>query len=245
MPDSLESKVAIVTGSTSGIGEATARALDSAGASVVVNSARSVGAGERVAADLQSAIYVQADIAKEPDARRLIDETIRHYGRLDVLVNNAGTTVKIPHGDLEAVTPEIWHRILDVNVVGTWSVTTAAVAHLRASANASIVNITSVAGVRPTGSSVPYAVSKAALNHMTALLAKVLGPEIRVNAVAPGLVDTPWTAEWEVERAAVQSRAPLARTATADDVAEAVMALLTSSYQTGTVVLVDGGLSLA
>jgi ketoreductase RED2 len=244
MAGHLAGKVALVTGSASGIGEATARALDDEGASVVVHSVRSVEAGEALASQLHNACYVQADISAEADARRLVATAVQHYGRLDILVNNAGTTVKIPHRDLEAVTGEVWHEILDVNVIGTWNVTVAAVPHLRQSGDGNVVIVSSLAGLRPTGSSIPYAVSKAALNHMTRLLANVLGPEIRVNAVAPGLVDTPWTAEWELERAFVQKMAPLARSATAGDIAEAVLGLVRSRYQTGDITLVDGGLHL-
>lgn len=244
MSDYLQGKVVLVTGSSSGIGEATARAFDAEGATVVVNSARSVEAGRALAARLENASYVQADIAVEADARRLVETAVERHGRLDILVNNAGTTVKIPHRDLEAVTPEVWRQIFEVNVIGTWSVTTAAVPHLRASGDGCVVNVTSLAGVRPTGSSIPYAVSKAALNHLTRLLANVLGPAIRVNAVAPGLVDTPWTADWERERGFVQSTAPLARSASPDDVADVVLGVARARYQTGDVVLVDGGLHL-
>jgi ketoreductase RED2 len=244
MTGQLAGKVALVTGSASGIGEATARALDAAGASVVVNSVRSVEAGEELASQLTSACYVQADIGEEADARRLVASAVGHFGRLDILVNNAGTTVKIPHRDLDAVTGEVWREILAVNVIGTWNVTVAAVPHLRGSGDGNVVIVSSLAGLRPTGSSIPYAVSKAALNHMTLLLANVLGPEIRVNAVAPGLVDTPWTADWELERAFVEKMAPLQRSATGADVAEVVLGLVRARYQTGVVALVDGGLHL-
>jgi ketoreductase RED2 len=240
----LAGKVAIVTGSSSGIGEAVARSLAAEGASVVVNSAKSVEAGERVAAELPDATYVQADVADEGAARRLVDAAVATYGRLDVLVNNAGTTVLIPHHDLDAATPDVWRRIFDVNVVGTWQVTVAALPHLRASGAGSVVNVTSLAGVRQTGSSIPYAASKAALNHLTRLLANVVGPEVRVNAVAPGLVDTPWTADWDTVREVVRSSAPLQRSGTPEDVAEVVLGLVRSAYTTGQVVVVDGGLGL-
>ena len=241
---SLQGKVALVTGSSSGIGEAVARSLAAEGASVVVNSARSVEAGKRVAGELPDASYVQADVADEGSARELVDATVATYGRLDVLVNNAGTTVVIPHHDLEAVTPDVWRRILDVNVIGTWQVTVAALPHLRASGAGSIVNVTSLAGVRQTGSSIPYAASKAALNHLTRLLANVVGPDVRVNAVAPGLVDTPWTADWDTVREVVRSSAPLQRSGRPDDIAEVVLALVGSGYVTGQVIVADGGLGL-
>jgi len=241
----LSGKVALVTGSASGIGAAVARSLAGLGASVVVNSVRSTDAGRSLAATLgRGATYVQADVGQPEEAERLVETAVADHGRLDVVINNAGTTVKIPHHDLEAATPAVWRQILDVNVIGAFQVCAAAVPHIRAAGGGSIVNVSSVAGVRPTGSSIPYAVSKAALNHLTLLLANVLGPEIRVNAVAPGLVDTPWTKEWELERAFVAGTAPLRRTALPEDVAEAVIGLLRSTYQTGTVVLVDGGLHL-
>ena len=167
---------------------------------MVVNSSRSVEAGQAVADEIVAeggrATYVQADVS-DPEARaHLVDATLADHGQLDVLVNNAGVTQVIPHADLDAVTEEIFRHILDVNLIGTFELTKLALPHLRARGDAAVVNVTSVAGVRPTGSSVPYAVSKAALNHLTALLANVTGPAVRVNAVAPGLVRTPWTADW-------------------------------------------------
>jgi ketoreductase RED2 len=241
---SLSGKVALVTGSSSGIGEAVARSLAAEGASVVVNSASSVEAGERVAAELPDATYVQADVSDEVAASELVDAAVATYGRLDVLVNNAGTTVVIPHHDLESATPDVWRRIFDVNVIGTWQVTVAALPHLRANGAGSVVNVTSLAGVRQTGSSIPYAASKAALNHVTRLLANVVGPEVRVNAVAPGLVDTPWTADWDTVREVVRSTAPLQRSGRPEDIADVVLALVRSAYTTGQVVVVDGGLGL-
>jgi len=246
MTPALQGKVAIVTGSSSGIGAATVRSLAGAGARVVVNSSRSEAAGRALAADVPGAIYLRADIAREDEARALVSDAVDQLGRLDILVNNAGTTQVIPHGDLDAATPAVWRRIFDVNVIGTWQVSTAAVPHLRDSGEGTIVNVSSIAGHRPTGSSIPYAASKAAVSHMTSLLANVLGPGIRVNAVAPGLVDTPWTAtgDWDVVRRYVEAQAPLGRSATPEDVAEVIMGLVTSRYVTGEVVLVDGGLHL-
>lgn len=243
-PHRFRDQVVLVTGSSSGIGAATARAFHQAGATVVVNSRSSVEAGERLAAQLGGASYKQADIAQESEARDLVHHCVERHGRLDVLVNNAGTTQLIPHGDLEAATPDIWRHILDVNVIGTWQVTVAAVPHLRAGGNGQVINVSSIAGQRPTGSSIPYACSKAALSHMTRLLANVLGPAVRVNGVAPGLTDTPWTEQWAGVREYVSAQAPLQRAATPEDVAEVIMGLARADYVTGEVVLVDGGLSL-
>jgi ketoreductase RED2 len=236
--------VVIVTGSSSGIGEAVARSFAAIGAGVVLNSSSSVTEGEAVAASLPDAVYVQGDISDPDAARRLVDAALERWGRLDTLVNNAGTTAVIPHHDLEAATVEVWRRIFEVNVFGTWSMTLAAMPALQ-EAKGSVVNVASVAGLRPTGSSIPYAASKAALNHMTVLLAKVVGPGVRVNAVAPGLIATPWTADWDVVRGFVEAVAPLKRVGQPEDVAEVVLSLAQSAYVTGQIVAVDGGLSIA
>ncbi|MFI5034760.1 MAG: SDR family NAD(P)-dependent oxidoreductase [Acidimicrobiales bacterium] len=238
------SRVVLVTGSTSGIGEATARRFAAAGDAVVFNSARSVEAGQRLAAATPGSLYVRADVADADDCAALVAAVTERFGRLDVLVNNAGTTAFIAHHDLAAASVDVWRRIFEVNVFGTWQLTVAAMDLLRA-ARGNVVNVTSVAGVRQTGSSIPYATSKAALNHLTTLLAKVVGPEVRVNAVAPGLIDTPWTAQWEPAHRAVEALAPLKRVGTPDDVADVIVALAGSPYVTGQVVVVDGGLSLA
>ncbi len=241
-------KVVVVTGSSSGIGEATARRFAAEGASVVVNSSRSVEAGQAVAdqigADGGRATYVRADVSDPDERAHLIEATLADHGQLDVLVNNAGVTRVIPHADLEAVTEEVFRRILDVNLIGTFELTKLALPHLRERGDAAVVNVTSMAGVRPTGSSVPYAVSKAALNHLTALLANVTGPEVRVNAVAPGLVRTPWTADWGPLHDQMAQRAPLGRSGEPDDIAAAVTDVAANRYLTGQVVVVDGGLSL-
>jgi ketoreductase RED2 len=241
----LAGQTVLVTGSSSGIGEATARAFAALGAGVLVNSARSVEAGRAVAASLPDAHYVQGDITESEVPGHLVAAALERWGRLDTLVNNAGTTALIPHHDVEAATVDIWRRIFEVNVFATWSMSVAALPALRDGRGGSIVNVASVAGVRPTGSSIPYAASKAALNHMTVLLAKVVGPEVRVNAVAPGLVDTPWTEDWDVVREVVRQVAPLQRSGQPDDVAEVIVALAQASYVTGQVVVVDGGLSIA
>jgi ketoreductase RED2 len=238
------SHVVIVTGSSSGIGAAVARSFAGIGAGVVVNSAHSVAEGEAVAASLPDAVYVQGDITDPHDAQVLVEAALERWGRLDTLVNNAGTTALIPHHDLQAASVDVWRRIFEVNVFGTWTMTLAAMPALQ-EAKGSVVTVSSLAGLRPTGSSIPYAVSKAALNHMTVLLAKVVGPEVRVNAVAPGLIDTPWTADWEFQRAAVEAVTPLKRIGQPRDVAEVVVSLARSSYVTGQVVAIDGGLTIA
>jgi len=238
----LTGKVALVTGSSSGIGEAIARSLAALGASVIVNSSSSVEAGERIASEI-GGHYVRADIARRDECHGLVDACIATHGRLDMLVNNAGWTSLVAHHDLDALTDDIFDRTFAVNVTGTWTLTKAAMPHLKRSDDGNVVTITSIAGVRPVGSSIAYAMSKAALNHMTLLLAKSCAP-VRVNAVAPGLVETPWTAEWQDQHAGVKALAPLQRSATPNDCVEATLGLLRTRYATGQVLVVDGGLTL-
>lgn len=236
-------RVILVTGATSGIGRAVATLAAERGLRVVLNSARSSAEGGKLAAALPDARYVQADVGDPAQVRMLLDRVEQEYGRLDILVNSAGMTRRIAHRAVEAVSHELWREILDVNLIGTWSTIQAAVDLLRRSGGA-VVNISSVAGDRPVGSSIPYAVSKAAVNHLTRLLAAALGPEIRVNAVAPGLINTPWTADFGDIRKHAESVTPLRRIGTPQEVAESVLWLADASYTTGEVLGVDGGAHL-
>jgi ketoreductase RED2 len=233
----------IVTGSSSGIGAAVARRLSGLGAGVVVNSASSPEAGRRIAAELAGAVYVQGDIGDPATGPALVAAAEDRWGRLDGLVNNAGRTVGVPLHDFDAVTAEDWEKVLRVNVIGTFLVSQAALPALRRAADGWIINVTSLAGSRQTGSSLPYAVSKAALDHLTTIMAKH-GGGVRVNAVAPGLVATPWTEDWHDRKAGVEQIAPLHRVATPEDIAEACVALAGTRYATGQILVVDGGLGL-
>lgn len=241
-------RVALVTGSTSGIGEAIARRLSQDGYAVVLHSRSSVEVGQAMARALGNAIYVQADLADDADRVRLVREAIAQWGRLDVIVNNAGISRVIPHADLAAATPDVWRELHEVNVVAPFRIVAEAESALRASAasgtSACVVNVSSHAGVRPKGASIPYAATKAALNHVTRLLAVSLAPDIRVNAVAPGLVDTPLTADWTQAQQLWRERAPMRRAASPQDIAQAVSLLIASDYVTGEILLSDGGLNL-
>ncbi len=244
----IPSPVALVTGSTSGIGAAIARRLSCEGFAVVVHSRNSVQAGHALAAELPTATYVQADLADDADRVKLVREAVAAWGRLDVLVNNAGISRVIPHADLAAVTPAIWQELHEVNVVAPFRLVAEAQSALRDAARRGrpgcVVNISSHAGVRPKGASIPYAATKAALNQVTRLLALSLAPDIRVNAVAPGLVDTPLTTNWTEAQQLWKERAPMRRAASPADIAQVVMMLVASDYLTGEVLLCDGGLNL-
>ena len=239
----LQDQVAIVTGSSSGIGRAIARAFTDQGARVVINSSTSVDAGTAVASELDGAIYIQGDISNSGARERLLSDTVSAFGRVDHLINNAGTTAVIPHHDLDAVTEEVFRRILDVNLLGTWELSRAALPLLQKQGG-TILNVTSIAGIRPVGSSIPYSVSKAALNQLTTLMAKVVGPKVRVNALAPGLIATPWTEDWDAQHASVAATAPLGRSGTSEDMGAAALSLTLSPYTTGQIFVADGGLTL-
>jgi NAD(P)-dependent dehydrogenase (short-subunit alcohol dehydrogenase family) len=244
----MEHPVALVTGSTSGIGASIARRLSDEGFAIVLHSRNSANAGQALAAELGMAAYVQADLAQDADRVRLIRDAVAHWGRLDVLVNNAGVSRVIPHSDLAAATPAVWQELHEINVVAPFRLVSEAETALREASRRGrpgcVVNVSSHAGVRPKGASIPYAATKAALNHVTRLLAVALAPDIRVNAVAPGLVDTPLTADWTAAQQLWRERSPMRRAARPEDIAQAVSMLVASDYLTGEILLADGGLNL-
>jgi NAD(P)-dependent dehydrogenase (short-subunit alcohol dehydrogenase family) len=241
-------RVALVTGSTSGIGAATARRLARDGYAVAFHSRRSADIGKRMADELAGASYHQADLADEQAIRGLVAAVLKRHGRLDVLVNNAGESIRIPHTDLKAATPAIWRRMLDINLVAPFVLVSEAEPALRQSAvsgrPACIVNIGTHSGTRPKGASIPYATAKAGLHHVTRLLALALGPAIRVNCVAPGLVETPMSAGWPEATELWNTRSPMRRPAKPEDIADLVAALVANDYVTGEIVIADGGLNL-
>lgn len=244
----MSDRVALVTGSTSGIGAATARRLAREGYTVALHSRSSADVGKRMASELAGASYHQADLADEQATRDLVASVLQRHGRLDVLVNNAGQSIRIPHADLKAATPAVWRRMLDVNLIAPFVLITEAEPALRQSAEAgrpaSIVNIGTHAGVRPKGASIPYATAKAGLHHVTRLLALALGPAIRVNCVAPGLVETPMGANWPDAAELWNTRSAMRRPAKPEDIADLVAALVANDYVTGEIVIADGGLNL-
>lgn len=244
----LRDKVAIVTGGGTGIGRATALALARQGAAVAVNYSRSEAeANETVAAIAAMgtrAIAVRADVAHEAAVLEMIETVAARFGGIDLLVNNAGTTRYIALSDLESVTDEVWDDILAVNVKGIFYCARAVAPHMRARGAGAIVNVSSIAGLTGDGSSLPYAVSKAAAIGLTRSLARALAPQIRVNSVAPGIVETRWVRGREEHVRRLSAAALLQRNASPDDVAAMVCALLAQDAATGQTVVVDGGFSL-
>jgi len=247
----LAGRVAIVTGGGTGIGRATALRLAKSGAkAVVVNYSRSAAEAETTARDVMAlgadAMTHRSDVADEGQVNALVAATVDRFGRLDVLVNNAGTTHFIPHPDLDALTDEVWNDILGVNLKGTFFCCRAAAPELKKTGGA-IVNIASIAAHRASGSSIAYAVSKAGVVQLTRALALALAPEVRVNSVSPGLVSSRWfSSRFGDEAAAAQEEAfakqtPVQKIATPDDVARAVIALLENDLITGQDLVVDGG----
>ena len=247
----LGGRVAIVTGGGTGIGRATSVRLAKAGAkAVVVNYSRSASDAESTAEELRSigseAIPYRADVADEAMVKAMVASTVERFGRLDVLVNNAGTTHFIPHADLDALTDEVWNDILSVNLKGTFFCCRAAGPELKKTGGA-IVNVASIAAHRASGSSIAYAVSKAGVVQMTRALALALAPDVRVNSVSPGLVSSRWFSKSFGEDAAAAQEevfakaTPLRKIATPDDVAQAVIALLENDLITGQDLVIDGG----
>ena len=248
-------RIAIVTGSSSGIGAATAILLAKRGWNVTINYSQNAAGVTAVAnacaAHGADALACRADVGEDADCRRLAAETLARWGRIDALVNCAGTTKFASHRDLEALSGEDFLRVYRVNVVGAYQMARAVAGPMRTVGRGAIVNISSIAGIKGTGSSMAYATSKAALNTLTVALARSLGPEIRVNALGPGMTDTPWMRNsLGPERYATQEKfwlqnTPLARVGTPEDVAEAVLWFVEAAPTiTGQVITIDSGFTL-
>ena len=243
-----EHRVALVTGGATGVGRACAVRFAAAGFDVVVNYSRSEAEANETCALVEQAgrraLVHRCDVSVDADVREMIDRVGVEFGRLDVLVNNAGTTYFIEHHRLDEMTEEKWDRILAVNLKGPFFVTRAATPLLSKAPGGAVVNVSSVAGIAGQGSSIAYCASKGALNTMTKSLARALAPEVRVNAVCPGPIDTRWMRAWKSEEEVQEMVAgyPLPRAAEPEDIADAVFYLAAgTSLTTGQCLVVDGG----
>jgi 3-oxoacyl-[acyl-carrier protein] reductase len=240
-----QTKVALVTGSATGAGRAVALRFAREGYAVAVNYSRSEAEAQETFAAVRAhgvpALLCKATVADDAQVRAMVARCAKELGGLDVLVNNAGTTHFIPHTDLEAVTDAAWDEIFQVNLKGAFYTCRAAMPMLKAR-RGSIVNVSSVAGVLGHGSSIPYSASKAAMNCMTQSLARAFAPEVRVNAVAPGPIQTRWLVGHEDHVARAVAQTPLGRAATPEDIADVVWFLAAgTTLVTGQVVVADGG----
>lgn len=242
-------KVCIVTGSSQGVGAATALQLARQGARVVINYSRSAEPAEAVAKQCREAggeaLVVRADVASDADCRALVKATVDRWGRLDALVNNAGTTKFVAHPNLDGLSAEDFHAIYSVNTIGVFQMVRAAEQALRA-AKGAVVNVSSIAGADGVGSCIAYVASKGGLNAMTLALARVMGPDVRVNAVLPGFIETGWLAaglgeNYENAHRGYRAQSALEAVLTPDDVADAIVFLLGTPKVTGQLLRVDAG----
>lgn len=248
-------KCVIVTGGGSGIGAAAAFAFAAAGYDIVVNYSRNREGAEAVADRCRirgvDAICIRGDIADDADCRSIAEAAVKHFGRIDALVNNAGVTRYAEATDLEASNAEDFDYIFDVNVVGTYQMIRAAVPHLKQAELGSIVNVSSDSAFSGSGSSLAYAASKGAINTMTMGLARTLAPRVRVNSVCPGFVDTTWALSWHDEasysdfKANLIDASPLKSIPDAADIADAILWLSDrASKVTGQCIVIDSGMHL-
>lgn len=248
----MNKKVAVVTGSSSGIGAATARLFASNGFNVVINYSRDPGPAEAVADECRKmgadVLVMKANVAEDADCRALAKAVEEKWGQANALVNNAGTTKFVAAKDLEGLSAQDFHDIYAVNVIGAYQMIRAFAPLMAKSPGAGIVNVSSVASVMGSGSSLAYMASKGALNAMTFGMARALAPEIRVNAVGPGMVETPWLQNgmgkerYEASRNMYMNITPLAATVLPEDVADTCYWLCTGAAKTtGEFILVDSG----
>jgi 3-oxoacyl-[acyl-carrier protein] reductase len=245
----LQGKAALVTGAATGIGRAIAERFAREGARVAVNFRSSRDAAEQLVAHIRAAggaaIPVAADVSVESEVRAMLEQVQREFGRLDVLVNNAGWSTRVPHRKLDDLTDDIWDKAFDINLRGLFYCVRAAVPLLRKQAGTAIVNVASVAGSTGVGSSLAYAAAKAGVITMTKSLARSLAPEIRVNAISPGLIRTHFAGRPDLDSdfIAEEMATPLKRLATVEECAGVALFLASSATAiTGQNILVDGGL---
>lgn len=242
----LEGKVALVTGGGTGLGREISLQLARRGVDVAVNYSRSQDDAQQTVRDIQSlgrrAIAVRADVSRSDEVKAMVDQVVEQLGPLQILINNAGMTVFVPMSDLDGMKEEDWDRILAVNTKGAWLCTKAAAPHMKEAGAGRVVLITSISGIRAGGSCMAYAVSKAGEQMLSRCLALALAPEITVNTVAPGIMDTRWGRQWGDEALQRMAKeAPLQRYPSLEDIAAGAVFLCESDSMTGQTLVIDAG----
>ncbi|GHO85730.1 SDR family NAD(P)-dependent oxidoreductase [Dictyobacter formicarum] len=244
----LTNKVVLVTGGGTGIGRATSIALAQRRAIVIVNYSRSQAEADETVQTIKEAggraIAIRADVARDEEVRSMVEQITQQFGTIDLLVNNASITRHIPMNDLESATEEVWDELYGINVKGMFYCARAVAPLMKQKKQGAIVNVGSIAGLSGAGSSLPYAVSKAAVHGLTKSLARALAPEIRVNSVAPGAVATRWWAGREEQMQRLSSNLLLQRIATPEDIAHMICSALEQEIMTGQIITVDSGQTL-
>lgn len=246
----LRGKAALITGSSRGIGKAIAVRLADEGADIIINASRSIDEAKATLSSLRRGIkqdhcFIRADISHPEEISQMMNRINDRYGRLDILVNNAGSTRFIKHRNLDSLTAELFDEIYKTHLRGSFLCVQKALPLLRKSKKALIINIASIASVTAVGSNIAYCAIKAAIVNMTKSLARALAPDIRVNAISPGLTETELVKGWGEYRAEQLKKIPLGRLAKPEDIANTALALATHlSYVTGQNIIVDGGRTL-
>jgi 3-oxoacyl-[acyl-carrier protein] reductase len=251
----LKNTVALITGASSGVGAQLAIKLAASGVKVIINYANNKSGAETTLAEITAnngqAFVFQADVSNDDECKRLVDFTVKQFGQLDIVINNAGTTDFIAHQSLNELSEDIWHKTLNTNLIGPFLISRAAEPYLTQQGGGEIVMTSSIAGLTTHGSSIAYCASKAGLNSLTKTLANALGEKnIRVNAVCPGLIDGQWSQQgwgehWQAAKDATLASSAIKRISTPADVADTIISIITGSdNMTGQIITLDSGLTL-
>ncbi len=242
----MKNKVVLVTGGGTGIGKATCKRFAEWGAKIVLNYNRSeqeaVLTGKELEDSGAEVLLLQADVSRDDEVREMVKKAVDHFGGIHYLINNASITKQIDLSDLEAVTDDVWRNLLDVNVKGMFYCARAVAPVMKQQQMGSILNMGSIAGITGSGSSLPYAVSKAAVHGLTKSLAHALAPVIRVNCIAPAAVSTRWWKGEEEKMKRLSGHLPLQRISVPEDIADLIGAIVTQESMTGQIISPNNGM---